>query len=67
MVVTKGGDFVDSLIVRGVPYKLLLVSTGNIRNSELAALLFQNLEALVAGFEEYDFIEIDSMALRFHF
>ena len=30
VVVTKDGDLVDSMIVQGVPYKLLLVSTGNI-------------------------------------
>ena len=67
VVVTKDGDFVDSLIVRGVPFKLLLVSTGNIRNNELEKLLFQSLDALVAGFAGYDFIEIDHAALRFHF
>lgn len=67
VVVTKDDDFVDSLIVQGVPYKLLLVSTGNISNRKLEALFFQNLEALVTGFEVYDFIEIDRTALRFHF
>ena len=67
VVVSKDGDFVDSLIVQGFPYKLLLVSTGNIRNSELEALFFQNLEALIVGFDTYDFIEIDRMALRFHY
>lgn len=67
VVVTKDGDFVDSLIVRGVPPKLLLVSTGNICNSELEVLFLDNLDALVAGFETYSFIEIDRTALRFHF
>ena len=33
VVITKDADFVDSLIVQGVPYKLLLISTGNIKNS----------------------------------
>ena len=37
-----------SLIVQGVPYKLLLISTGNIKNSELEHLFFQHLEALVS-------------------
>ncbi|MEM6647435.1 MAG: DUF5615 family PIN-like protein [Bacteroidota bacterium] len=67
VVVTKDSDFVDSLIVRGVPHKLLLVSTGNIRNSELEALFSQNVDALAVGFDMYDFIEIDQSALRFHF
>jgi predicted nuclease of predicted toxin-antitoxin system len=67
LVVTKDADFVDSLIVQGVPYKLLLVSTGNVKNSELEALLFRNLDAIVLGFESHVFIEIDRGALRFHF
>ncbi|ARA92604.1 MAG: hypothetical protein D6685_13850 [Bacteroidetes bacterium] len=67
VVVTKDADFVDTLIIQGVPYKLLLVSTGNISNSELEALFLQHLGALVTGFEVFDFIEIDRTALRFHF
>lgn len=67
VVITKDTGFVDSLIVQGVPYKLLLISTGNIENSELERLCFGNLEAMVTGFASYDFIEIDRVALRFHF
>jgi predicted nuclease of predicted toxin-antitoxin system len=66
-VVTKDSDFVDSLIVDGVPHKLLLVSTGNIRNSVLEELLLEHLETIVAGFADHDFIEIDCTALRFHY
>jgi len=51
VVVTKDRDFVDSLIVDGVPHKLLL----------------EHLETIVAGFSDYDFIEIDCTALRFHY
>jgi predicted nuclease of predicted toxin-antitoxin system len=67
VVVTKDRDFVDSLIVDGVPHKLLLVSTGNIRNSVLEELLFEHLETITAGFSDHDFIEIDRTALRFHY
>ena len=67
IVITKDTDFVDSLIVQGVPYKLLLVSTGNIKNSALESLFLQHLEAMVDGFASYDFIEIDHEAIRFHF
>ena len=35
VVVTKDTDFVDSFMTIQKPLKLLLVSTGNIRNSEL--------------------------------
>ena len=35
IVVTKDSDFVESFLLRQEPWKLLLVSTGNIGNSEL--------------------------------
>lgn len=38
VVVSKDADFVQSLILLGEPYKLLLVSTGNISNHALEAL-----------------------------
>ncbi len=67
VLVTKDTDFVDSLIVQKVPYKLLLISTGNIKNVELETMLFNNLELIVKEFKSYDFIEIDRSNLRFHF
>jgi predicted nuclease of predicted toxin-antitoxin system len=67
VVVTKDSDFVDSLIVRAEPHKLLLVSTGNIGNSQLEELFLQHLEAIVAGLEEHHFVEVDHLALRLHF
>jgi len=67
VVATKDSDFVDSLILRDVPYELFLVSTGNIHNNALEKLLFENLEAIVAGFADYDFIEVDRTAPRFHY
>ena len=35
VVVTKDSDFVESFLLRHEPWKLLLVSTGNIGNNEL--------------------------------
>ena len=67
IVVTKDADFVDSLLLQGVPYKLLLIATGNIRNSELERVLLGVLSDLEAGFRDYRFAELDRAALRFHF
>lgn len=39
VVVTKDSDFVDSHLLRGRPPKLLLISTGNISNRDLEALV----------------------------
>lgn len=55
IVVTKDGDFSDTFVLSGEPYKLLLVSTGNIRNRELEALMLTNLERLAHLFEHNDF------------
>ncbi|NBB86414.1 MAG: hypothetical protein GVY12_09405 [Bacteroidetes bacterium] len=66
VVITKDSDFVDSLIVQGIPYKLLLISTGTIHNSQLEDILLESLDALVEGFQTHTFIEIDRTAIHFH-
>lgn len=66
VVVTKDADFVNSFILHRRPYKLLLVSTGNIRNSELESLLLSSLERLVEGFESFDYVELNRHVLIFH-
>ncbi len=66
MVITKDSDFVDSFIMRRQPWKLLLISTGNITNTDLDALFQANLKSLVEGFEHFDFIEMSHASLIFH-
>lgn len=44
IVVIKDSDFVDSFLLHRKPFKLLLISTGNIRNSELELLFRANIE-----------------------
>jgi predicted nuclease of predicted toxin-antitoxin system len=66
VVVTKDADFVDSFLLRQEPWKLLLVSTGNIRNAELIALFLANIEKITEGFDAFDFIEINQTELIFH-
>lgn len=38
VVITKDADFVSSLLITSAPFKLLLVSTGNISNRALVEL-----------------------------
>ncbi|HEX7317375.1 MAG TPA: DUF5615 family PIN-like protein [Pyrinomonadaceae bacterium] len=66
VVVTKDADFVNSFILNQRPYKLLLVSTGNIRNAELEALFLSNLAKMAEGFDSFDYIELNQRALIFH-
>jgi predicted nuclease of predicted toxin-antitoxin system len=66
VVVTKDADFVNSFHLYRRPHKLLSVSTGNIRNSELESLLMSNLENIAANFDHFSFIEINREAVIFH-
>lgn len=66
VVVTKDSDFVNSFLLNRQPYKLLLISTGNISNVELEALFVANVERVAEGFDTLDFIELDRKALIFH-
>ena len=66
VVITKDGEFVDSFILYGKPYKLLLISTGNIRNSDLEKSFLQNIEQIAEAFDQYGFIEMDRTTVTFH-
>lgn len=66
VVVTKDSDFVDSFILHKRPWKLLLVSTGNISNRELEHLFAANLSAISNGFLSFDYIEISRTNVIFH-
>jgi predicted nuclease of predicted toxin-antitoxin system len=66
IVVTKDADFVTSFLLHHQPHKLLLISTGNIQNSELMSLFVSNLERIASNFEEFEFIEINLVAVIFH-
>jgi predicted nuclease of predicted toxin-antitoxin system len=62
VVVTNDDDFVDSLLVDRTPYKLLLVSTGNITNDALEALFVPRIPAIAVAFEKHDYIELNHAA-----
>ena len=62
-VVTKDADFVNSFLIIHQPYQLLLISTGNIKNAGLEALLLAELSAIVSAFATDDFLELTSSAL----
>ena len=66
VVMTKDSDFVDSLLLRGQPWKLLLVTTGNIRNSELEALFLANLDTVIEGLAVYNYVELSRSAVVLH-
>jgi len=66
VVITKDADFVDSFLLTHRPEKLLLISTGNIINARLEALLLPNIEAIVTALDSSDFVELTQTALIVH-
>ena len=65
-VITKDADFVNSLLISRKPYKLLLVSTGNISNKELEGIFMKNLPAIVSALTNFDYIELIRTSLIEH-
>ncbi len=63
VVVTKDTDFVDSHLLRGCPAKLLLISTGNINNRDLEALMVPLIPNIVSEFQTHSFLEFGPMGI----
>lgn len=66
IVVTKDADFVDSFYLKGEPQKLFLISTGNISNADLEALVLGNLPAIATAFQSGSMVELTRTALIIH-
>jgi predicted nuclease of predicted toxin-antitoxin system len=66
IVITKDADFVDSFLTVRQPYKLLLISTGNIKNSELEALFSANFPQIVEALSQHDYVELNQTLLTIH-
>lgn len=62
-MVTKDQDFRDGHLLARSPRQLLVVATGNITNDALLALFELHLGAIVAAFDEADFVELSQDAL----
>lgn len=58
IVITKDSDFCDSHLLQKQPAKLLLVTTGNLRNRQLLNLFRKNLPEIIRLFNHYDFVEL---------
>jgi predicted nuclease of predicted toxin-antitoxin system len=63
IVMTKDADFVNSFVLRRQPRKLLLVSTGNIKNADLEALFLSQMANIEAAFSASDFVELTRQAI----
>jgi len=66
VVITKDSDFVQSFLLRREPWKLLLVSTGNINNDQLMNLFRVNVKQLAEALANCDFVELNQRNLICH-
>ena len=66
IVVTKDSDFLDSFFVNGIPPKLLLISTGNLKNKELLSLFESNIHKINKLFEDHSFVEMNNTEIIGH-
>lgn len=66
IVVSKDDDFVQSHLIQGRPARLLLVSTGNIRNIELERLFMCNIGRIEMAFATTGFVELTYDSLIVH-
>lgn len=63
VVVTKDRDLEVSHLLRGEPSKLLLVTTGNITNRDLAALLTESLATIADALAEVGYVELTATSV----
>ena len=66
IVITKDYDFLDSYYFQNSPQKLLLITTGNIKNQKLFELFELNLDYIVQLFREYSFVELSNYEIIGH-
>lgn len=66
IVISKDTDFLQSYLVNGVPRKLILVKTGNIRNPDLLLLFRKHLDQIVELMNTQTLIEISETEIISH-
>ena len=55
-----------SHFIKGIPSKLLYISTGNIENKILTDLIEEHLDNILELFDIYDLIELNNKGIIIH-
>ena len=66
VVITKDADFVETFLLHQIPYKLLLVSTGNIKNSELESLFQASFQQIIDLLQDCNYLELGREEIIVH-
>ncbi len=64
VVMTKDTDFYYSHLLRGEPWKLVLIRTGNIRTCDLTALVTRHLPTIIAALQYNSLVELDRQSVQ---
>jgi predicted nuclease of predicted toxin-antitoxin system len=65
-VITKDEEFVTRFVLSHRPFKLLLVSTGNIDNRTLEAIFVPRISKIDSIFQSHDFLELTRAGIIIH-
>ncbi|MGK7389149.1 MAG: DUF5615 family PIN-like protein [Candidatus Cyclobacteriaceae bacterium M2_1C_046] len=66
IVITKDLDFYYSHMIMGQPKKLLLITTGNIKNKNLFDIIRNNISNLKNLFDSCNYVELNNSGLIGH-
>lgn len=66
VVITKDADFLESYLLKKEPPKLLIVKTGNIKNSELLNLFEKHIELITSLFSDHSLVEMSKTEIVVH-
>ena len=67
VVITKDSDFFNTYLLKQEPYKLVYITTGNLRNRPLLDLFRASLSQLVTALETTNVIELNRQTLKVWF
>ncbi len=66
VLITKDNDFLETFLLKGRPDKLILVKTGNIRNTELLKLFTDNLARMIELLAHGNLVEVTRSEITLH-
>ncbi len=64
VVITKDVDFLNTYLIKQQPYKLVYITTGNLKNRQLLDLFRSQLEQLVQTLETAQVVELNQRVMN---
>lgn len=64
IVITKDADFLNTYLIKQEPYRLVYVTTGNLRNRPLLDLFRASLDQLIQELETSTVIELNQQYMK---